>query len=170
MAKNFKGKVHKTPLSASDIAIYIAAILLFLVLGYCSLFLFGEVFPEKLAFADPNVLACRSEGIFFVFPFFLYFGGVLPCLLIFLAGRKVPLLGNPRYKPPAFSHIIKTTPVFSRKFRQSLSDAQKKSVRSTVRILLAGLLICLLLLPFSLLPRFVFTRQHEFVTYDAFNA
>lgn len=169
MAKNFKGKAHKTPLSAADIAIYIAAILLLLAFDYCSMFLFGEVFPEKLAFTDPNVLACRSEGIFFVFPFLIYFGGVLPCVMIILAGRRMPLLGNPRYKAPAFSHIIKPTPVFSRKFRQSLSDSQKKNIRSTVRILLAGLLISLLLLPFSLFPRFVFTQQHEFVTYDAFN-
>lgn len=170
VAKKFKGKAQKPPLSAVDIAIYVAAMILSIAFGMYLGVLFMEVIPQKLAYADPNVIGCVTTGYLFAFPLIAYFAGVLPGIIGCIAiEKKIPLFGNPRYKAPAFSHAVQMTPVFSPEFRERLGEEQKKHIRKIVGILVAVLLVCLLFLPFSLRSRYVFTQEQEFFTYDCLN-
>ena len=170
MAKNFKGKAQKPPLSAVDKVIYLGSSLVLLLIGVFSLYCFAGVLPSKAAFADPSVIALGSKGILFTLPMMLFLSLVLPCIIL-IGGysQKLPLLGNPQYKAPAFSHTIKTFPLFSHAFFDNLTSQQKQHIKKDVTLLLVVFSICLMLLPFSLFPRVVFTNQHEFITYNAFN-
>ena len=51
MAKNFKGKAQKPPLSAVDKVIYWGSSLVLLLIGVFSLYCFAGVLPSKAAFA-----------------------------------------------------------------------------------------------------------------------
>lgn len=168
MAKNFKGKAQRPPLSLVDKLIYGILTISFPVISIFVLIFFAEFLPEKLAYLDPYVLACWPEGFLWVLPIasFIPFLMVIP---VIYAEKRQPIFGNRRYKAPAFSHTIKVEPLLSPEFWQTLSLSSKQRIKKTVNYLLIALAACLLCAALGLAPRYVFTYQREFIRYNSFN-
>ena len=156
MAKNFKGKAQKPPLSAVDKVIYGAVIV---VLAYIATFgstYFGVKIARKIAFSDPSVVAGDAEiGMLCSLPLTLFFMAMAILVYSFGAKKRQPILGNKTYQAPAFAHTIKTYPLFSRDFRENLHPQSRQRLKRTLIVLTVLLLVSLLLLSPSLKLLFI---------------
>ena len=168
MAKNFKGKAQRPPLSVVDKVIYGVAILLPIALSFWVFMIFAETLPQWLAYRDPYVIACWNDGFLWGLPLFTFIAFL--CMLpVFGAEKRQPIFGNKRYKAPAFSHTIKVHPLCSREFWLELSDSNHQRIKKTCNWLLLGLIGCLLLAIIGLFPRYVLTSQRTVIRYNALN-
>lgn len=170
MAKNFKGKAQRPPLSVVDKVIYWGVIaLLAYIATFGSAFL-GVKIARRIAFTDPSVVAGDANiGLICSLPLTIF--SLVMVLLVYVYGikKRQPILGNSVYKTPVFGHTIKTYPLFSQDFRKHLSPQSRQRLKQATIILSATFLVCLLLLPFGFYSRRVLTDDHQLMTYDSFN-
>ena len=165
-----KIKTPKVPLSGLDKFIYIMLWLVGFFSGIVILALGGTALPETVAFSDPSVLAYHGMAFFFcAIPIAGYISLTLMILVTYGWDRKQPIFGNKRFKPKFGQPVIKTFPLFSKEFRDSLSDKQKKRIKRTATVLLILLVVCAAILPFGIYPRSVLDNQNHFKHYNSFN-
>ena len=132
-----KIKTPKVPLSGLDKFIYIMLWLVGFFSGIVILALGGTALPETVAFSDPSVVAYHGMAFFFCeIPIAGYISLTLMILVAYGWDRKQPIFGNKRFKPKSGQPVIKTFPLFSKEFRDSLSDKQKKRIKRTATVLL----------------------------------
>ena len=148
-----KTKAKRPPLSALDKTLYAIFGLSGLVLPFVMIRVFGIWLPSLIAFAYPDVIASRSTTAF-AFSSVLIFA---PWLLFFLAiifwEKRLPLLGNKKYKPKWSEKILHTPPLFSKQFFVQMSDKRKKWLKIGLIIVAALLLVHAIVLPFAFLKR-----------------
>ena len=171
MAKNFKGKAQRPPLSLVDKMIYGLLILLLLYAATFGSTYLGTGVARRNAFADPSVVAGDGDiGSFYALPFCIF--SIVLAVLVYTHGlkkRQPIFFGNKNYKTPVFAHTIKTYPLFSQDFRDQLHPESRQRLKRISLLLAAILLACLLLLPFGFYSRRVLTNDHQLITYDSFN-
>lgn len=148
-----KTKAKRPPLSALDKTLYAIFGLSGLVLPFVMIRVFGIWLPSLIAFAYPDVIASRSTTAF-AFSSVLIFASILPFFLaIIFWEKRLPLLGNKKYKPKWSEKILHTPPLFSKQFFVQMSDERKKWLKIGLIIVAALLLVHAIVLPFAFLKR-----------------
>lgn len=148
-----KTKAKRPPLSALDKTLYAIFGLSGLVLPFVMIRVFGIWLPSLIAFAYPDVIASRSTTAF-AFSSVLIFASILPFFLaIIFWEKRLPLLGNKKYKPKWSEKILHTPPLFSKQFFVQMSDKRKKWLKIGLIIVAALLLVHAIVLPFAFLKR-----------------
>jgi len=165
-----KIKTPKVPLSGLDKFIYIVLWLVGFFSGIVILAFCGTTLPETVVFSDPTVIAYHGMAFFFcAIPIAGYISLTLMILVAYGWDRKQPIFGNKKFKPKFGQPVIKTFPLFSKEFRDSLSEKQKKRIKRTATVLLILLVVCAAILPFGIYPRSVLNNQNHFKHYNSFN-
>lgn len=148
-----KTKAKRPPLSALDKTLYAIFGLSGLVLPFVMIRVFGIWLPSLIAFAYPDVIASRSTTAF-AFSSVLIFASILPFFLaIIFWEKRLPLLGNKKYKPKWSEKILHTPPLFSKQFFVQMSDKRKKWLKIGLIIVATLLLVHAIVLPFAFLKR-----------------
>lgn len=168
--RKIKRNLRRIPLSFIDKLIYcvlmIAAIVLALSLLLVSLFISMDI-----AFADETVMASDvGESPFWaVFPLMLTL--FVPVVAVLSTGynRKQPIFGNKHFKPKWDEPTQKTYPIFSRKFRESITPKAKKVYLLYFKIFAACLLVSILIFPLGLFSRESIDSDDRFIRYNTFN-
>jgi len=170
MARKAKKRMHKMPpLSFVDQLIY-WCILLFLITAYFFL-LFGPIWlRQKIAFADPAVIAVEDNvGIFWgLIPLFTFILTTAIPLLLAYQDRK-PIFGkhNFKYGPPAWPKVY---PLFMKnKPPVFVSERKKKSRKQIAVFLVVLLLVSFIPLPLSLYRRACLQNNGSIVRHNACN-
>ena len=165
-----KIKTPKVPLSGLDKFIYVMLWLVGFFSGVVILAFSGTALPETVVFSDPTVVAYHGMAFFFcAIPIAGYISLTLMILVAYGWDRKQPILGNKKFKPKFGQPVIKTFPLFSKEFRDSLSEKQRKRIKRTATVLLILFLVCAAILPFGIYPRSVLDNQNHFKHYNSFN-
>ena len=150
---SIKTKAKRPPLSALDKTLYAIFGLSGLVLPFVMIRVFGSWLPSLIAFAYPDVIASSSPAAF-AFSSVLIFASILPFFLaIIFWEKRLPLLGNKKYKPKWSEKILHTPPLFSKQFFVQMSDKRKKWLKIGLIIVAALLLVHAIVLPFAFLKR-----------------
>lgn len=164
-----KIKTPKVPLSGLDKFIYV----IIWLSSFAWLFFFfivcGITIPETIAFSDPTVVAQCYTGHVYYIPMAFYMSFTPGILASFGWERKQPIFGNKKFKPRFGQPVIKTFPLFSKEFRDSLSEKQKKRIKRIALVLLILFVVCAAILPFGIYPRSVLDNQNHFKHYNSFN-
>lgn len=164
-----KIKTKKPPLSWLDKFIYNMLILLVSVGIMLGWFLLLITVPEKVAFSDPAVIAYRSDAFALC---------SLPLLIVlflvtfvFAHGyqKKQPIFGNKKFKTIGFQPMIKVYPIFSKAFRENLTDKTKRMVKKIFTAWMICFVVSVLILLLGIYPREVFDKQNNFSRYNSFN-
>jgi hypothetical protein len=168
MAKKIKVKVP--PLSGLDKFIYVMGYLVDFALLAVFLLVFGKAIPEAVAFSDPSVVARHGEaGLLCAVPMTLLVT-FTPAILVGCGwDRKQPIFGNKKFKPKFGQPVIKTFPLFSKEFRQSLTEKQVKRIKRIAAILLIVFVVFAVILSLGIYPRTVLDSQNRFKAYNSFN-
>lgn len=173
MARKIKGKnaAKKPPLSKLDKAIYIVGIMLGIAWGITFMFICIATIPKAVVSSDESIISYNSRisGLWCELPlimFFWFFPGVLfACLM----NAKQPIFGNKRYKPPTFAPVIKAYPLFSKEFRQNLTDEAKRKIKKTAKSILITFIVCVIIFPFGIYPREAIDKNYNFLSYNSFD-
>ena len=148
-----KTKAKRPPLSALDKTLYAIFGLSGLVLPFVMVRVFGIWLPSLIAFAYPDVIASRSTTAFAFSSVLIFAPGLLFFLAIIFWEKRLPLLGNKKYKPKWSEKILHTPPLFSKQFFVQMSDKRKKWLKIGLIIVAALLLVHAIVLPFAFLKR-----------------
>ena len=165
-----KIKTPKVPLSGLDKFIYaiiwlVSFAWLFVIMLGC-----GYIIPEVVAFSDPTVVAYSDSVLMFCCIPMAFYMSLTPGIWAFLGWeRKQPIFGNKKFKPKFGQPVIKTFPLFSKEFRDSLNEKQKKRIKRIAIVLLILFLICAVILPFGIYPRTTLDNKNTFRTYNSFD-
>ena len=168
-----KIKTKKPPLSALDKFIYIVLILLYYAVILSGCWFFWMIIPDYIAFSDPAVVAYND---------FALFGTILVCsvpmlIVLGLAGvplalgfsKKQPIFGNKKFKVIGFQPKVRAYPIFTKAFRENLSNKAKKTIKIAVTAWGISFAAALLVLLLSLFPREVLDDRNNFLRYNSFN-
>ena len=173
MARKIKGKnaAQKPPLSKLDKAIYAASMILCVAWGFTFFGLCLWSIPDAVAFADKSVIAYNTKLLVLLcelplIMFFMFFPAVLLGVGI---DMRQPIFGNKGFKPPTFAPVIKTYPLFSKEFRENLTDESKRKIRRIVKAVIIIFIVCALIFPFGIYPRDVLDEDNNFSSYNSFN-
>ena len=165
-----KIKTPKVPLSGLDKFIYVIIWLVSFAWMFVIMLGCGYIIPEVVAFSSPTVVAySNSVSMFCCIPMAFYMSLTPGILASFGLERKQPIFGNKKFKPKFGQPVIKTFPLFSKEFRDSLSEKQKKRIKRIATVLLILFVICAAILPFGIYPRSVLDNQNHFKHYNSFN-
>ncbi len=148
-----KTKAKRPPLSALDKTLYAIFGLSGLVLPFVMIRVFGIWLPSLIAFAYPDVIASSSTAAFAFSSVLIFAPGLLFFLAIIFWEKRLPLLGNKKYKPKWSEKILHTPPLFSKQFFVQMSDKRKKWLKIGLIIVAALLLVHAIVLPFAFLKR-----------------
>lgn len=168
-----KIKVKKPPLSALDKFIYITLILLYYAVILSGCWFFWMTAPDRIAFSDPAVVAYNDFALFYA----ILLSSAPMLIVLTLAGvplttgfsKKQPILGNKKFKVIGFQPKVPAYPVFTKAFRENLSNKAKKTIKIAVTAWSISFAAALLILLLSLFPREVLDRQNNFLRYNSFN-
>ena len=165
-----KVKTKKVPLSGLDKFIYVTGYLVSFALFAVFLLVFGKAVPEAVAFSDPSVVARHGEaGLLCAIPMTL----LVTFTPVILLGNgwhyKQPIFGNKTFKPKFRQPVIKIVPLFSKEFRQSLTEKQVKRIKRIGTILLIVFVVFAVILSLGIYPRTVLDKQNHFKAYNSFN-
>jgi len=164
-----KIKMPKMPLSTLDKLIYCLIFLLGCLLPIFLMLSLGVTLPQKLAFRDPSIVASDSVAALLTSAL-LSLALAAPCALAMYGFQaKQPIFGNKKFKPKTFTPILKTFPIFSKEFRNSLTDKTKRKLKRIAVIVTACILITALAYTFCLYPRNVLDQKNNILTYNSFN-
>lgn len=149
-----KLKAQKPPLSAVDKCLYLGGILFFFLLFSLIFYLLIQI-PGAIALRNGNLIAVAggSVMVFLAMPFYIFSTMTPTIILALMMGNRQPILGNKRFKPKFGQPVIKSHPLFSRAFRESLTAANRKTVKRTFTIIAIVAAATLLLTPFGIYPR-----------------
>lgn len=165
-----KVKTPKVPLSGLDKFVYVMLWLVGFSAMLAVLLVCGLTIPEAVAFSDPTVVAHNGIASFFcAIPMAGYISLTLMILVAYGWEHKQPIFGNKKFKPKFGQPVIKTFPLFSKEFRDSLNEKQKKRIKRIALILLILFVACAVILPFGIYPRSVLDNQNHFKHYNSFN-
>ena len=165
-----KVKTKKVPLSGLDKFIYVMLWLVGFFSGVVVLAFSGTTLPETVVFSDPTVIAYHGMAFFFcAIPIAGYISLTLMILVAYGWDRKQPIFGNKRFKPKFGQPVIKTFPLFSKEFRQSLTEKQVKRIKRIGTILLIVFVVFAVILSLGIYPRTVLDKQNHFKAYNSFN-
>ena len=130
----------------------------------------GVILPRKIAFRDSSIVAADAS-VALLCALLLSVALSLPFVLMIIFGcdAKQPILGNKKFKPKALTPMLKTFPLFSKEFRNSLTAKTKRKIKRIVVIVAVCLLITVLACPFCLYPRTVLDLKNNITTYSSFN-
>ena len=168
--KKIKNGAKKPPLSLLDIVIYVIFILIgaaVLPLLYLEL---GLRIPFSIAFADDTVVA--SDNFFAVIcaaPISILLSGMIGFTSARGIDNKQPIFGSKRFKPSGLKPVIKTYPIFSKEFRDNLSNGTKRKIKRTSATLIVLIIIFSLIYSLGIYPRTVLDKNDNIITYNAFN-
>lgn len=168
--KKIKNGAKKPPLSSLDKTIYIFLMLLGFAMALVTLLGLGLILPNSIAFADDTVVASDNlAAAICALPI-----SILVSFMIALpAGKgienKQPIFGNKRFKPAGLKPVIKTYPLFSKEFRENLSNGTKRKIKKTVTILIILFIVFSLIYSLGIFPRTVLDKHNNVTTYNAFN-
>jgi len=149
-----KVKAQKPPLSTIDKVIYLGTCAFF-VLVSLSLMFFLLSRPSAFAFADEAVVAmARQTGTgAFCLPFLLFLGLAPTFFLSLMMENRQPIVGNKKFKPKPNERLKKVYPLFSRAFRENLSDDTRRLIKRSILISVTILLLLAALIPFGIFRR-----------------
>ena len=165
-----KVKTPKVPLSRIDKLIYVITCLVSFAWLFVIMFAFGYMIPDAVAFSDPTVVAHNDSVLLLCCVPMAFYMSLTPGILASLGWeRKQPIFGNKKFKPKFGQPVIKTFPLFSKEFRDSLNEKQKKRIKRIATILLILFVVCAAILPFGIYPRSVLDNQNHFKHYNSFN-
>ena len=165
-----KVKTPKAPLSRIDKLIYVTTWLVSFAWLFVIMFAFGYMIPDAVAFSDPTVVAHNDSLLLLCCVPMAFYMSLTPGILASLGWeRKQPIFGNKKFKPKFGRPVIKTFPLFSKEFRDSLSEKQKKRIKRIAVVLLILFLVCAVILPFGIYPRTTLDNENIFKTYNSFN-
>ena len=165
-----KIKTPKVPLSGLDKFIYVIIWLVSFAWMFVIMLGCGYIIPEVVAFSDPTVVAYSDTVLMFCCIPMAFYMSLTPGILASYGWEhKQPIFGNKKFKPKFGQPVIKTFPLFSKEFRDSLSEKQKKRIKRTATVLLILLVVCAAILPFGIYPRSVLNNQNHFKHYNSFN-
>lgn len=169
-----KSKKHKRmfrpPLSTLDKSIY----WLGLLLSFIGILLLGLCFEDitgVIAFQDPSVVAYSSHASFlFVLPLLGYVEISAAVFCITALEEKKPIFGNRKVRYGKEPWSKDCFPLFdARRKKIFVKPSEKRFRRSMTRVWCIGLLICLLLAPFSFWGRDCLTQNDSIISYNALN-
>ncbi len=170
MAKKIKHGAQRPPLSGIDKFLYITAILLSLSLTFFSMKCLGFTVHNKILFSDPMVLWGNTEvglictmpiGILFFFPLYVFF---------FVGKQKrIPIIGNSKYKPKMFTATLKVYPLCSPQYMDNFTGKEKKGLRVICIYLGIALLLSILIYPLGLYTRKAYLENDVLCSYNMLN-
>lgn len=168
MSKKIKAK--KIPLSLLDKTIYYVLMLLSILFTAFILLFFGSALPIKIAFSDSSVVAAKNSAAI---------GCSMPLILVFITSIcavsgyglqiKQPIFGNKSFKPKGSKPMLKTFPLFSKEFRNSLAPQKRSTIKKVVLAVSIALLISSIIMLLGLFPRMTLDHQNNICTYNSFN-
>ena len=165
-----KIKTPKVPLSGLDKLIYVITWFVSFAWLFVIMLVFGYMIPDVVAFSDSTVVAHNDSVLLLCCVPMAFYMSSTPGILASLGwDRKQPIFGNKKFKPKFGQPVIKTFPLFSKEFRDSLSEKQKKRIKRIATILRILFVICAAILPFGIYPRSVLDNQNHFKHYNSFN-
>ena len=164
-----KVKTKKIPLSSLDKFLYFFMFFLG-VFSLALIYPLGLILPNKIAASHAPIVA-STNFIAVLCSIFISVTLSVSFFLIFGYGftAKQPIFGNKKFKPKALTPILKTFPVFSKEFRNTLSLKTKRKIKKIVIIILIFLIISIIVFPFGLYPRTTLDPQNNISTYNSFN-
>lgn len=170
MGRKIKWQPSPPPLSALDKGIYAAVILLSIFGPLCAIYFLAEWIPAKIIFSDPSVIAGRNNAAYFSFwviwCYIMVVGGVIPALAV---EHKQPIFGNKNFKPKAGQGTIEVYPLFSKAFREHLSDKTKFTIKRTALVFAVILVVCALIVPLGYYSRTTLDQSYEVAAYNCFD-
>lgn len=167
--RKIKNGAKKPPLSLLDKTIYIILVLLGFAMLLVMMLGMGLFLPKSIAFADDTIVASYNPAVICALPLTL----LIALGIAFLAGRgidnKQPIFGNKHFKPAGLKPVIKTYPLFSKEFRENLSNGTKRKIKKTVKILLILLIVFSVIYSLGIFPRTVLDKYNNCTSYNMFN-
>lgn len=166
MARKIRNGAKRPPLSGKDKLLYTMLVLLSIGLCFLSMIYLAFIIPDRIVYKDPHVFWGENHiaGICtmpIVLGFFLLF------LLFFLGmQRRIPILGNPKYKPKLFTPTLKVYPLGSGRFLESFTEKERKGFRASIIFLGILFLLSILIYPMGLYPREVYLEDDILVSYN----
>lgn len=169
---SFKRKVKRgakrVPMSLLDKVAYVFWILLGFAVLIASLIWLGVYIPRGVAFAEEDVVAGENWLILYAMPFCLCLAAPMILLPAYLLSVKQPLFGNPGYRAPAFTPIVRVDPIFSRAFWKNTRSWMTRTCKIIVCVMLVTLLLSSTLLLAGLQHRQVLRADNTVTAYDGF--
>lgn len=170
MSRRNRKTAKKTPLSALDKLIYFFLWIIGMGLVIGVIVVFGTVIPNRIAFSDPEVIACDNDvALAYAAPLMI---SLMVLVLVVLCNgmeNEIPVFGNKHYKPKPFSTTVPTYPLFSKEFSLNFSDKQKKNIKRFFLVMLIVILIAAAILPFGIYRRLTLDENDTVKIYDSFN-
>lgn len=168
--RKIKRNLRRIPLSFIDKLIYCVLMIAAIVLAL-SLLLVSYLLSSDIAFADETIIASDvgASPYWAVFP--LMWTLFVPVVAVLSTGynRKQPIFGNKHFKPKWDEPTQKTYPIFSRKFRESITPKAKKVYLLYFKIFAVCLLVSILIFPLGLFSRESIDSDYRFIRYNTFN-
>ena len=166
-AKKIKRK--KPPLTFLDTAIYFAILIVGICLIPISISLLCRLFI-CIAQTEPDVIAySKAASLFFFLPLCV----IIPLTIMILAGyglkAKQPIFIVKKVKTVGFQPVHKVYPLFSKAFRDNLTEKKRREIRKNIRNWLILFSVTLLIMPWGLFPRETLDANDCFTRYNAFN-
>ncbi len=169
MAKKIKHGAQRPPLSGIDKFLYVILILL----GF-GLFLFSVIY---MGFNLPDRLHNDGSDILWKDQFISYLAALPLSIIwfilsiIFIAGkrRRIPIFGNPNYKPKTFSPTIKVYPLFSPQYSENFTNKERRNLRILTIFMTIWIPLSLVLYPMGIYPREVYLENDTMVSYNMLN-
>lgn len=166
-AKKIKRK--KPPLTFLDTAIYCAILIVGICLIPISISLLCRLFI-CIAQTEPDVIAySKAASLFFFLPLCV----IIPLTIMILAGyglkEKQPIFIVKKVKTVGFQPVHKVYPLFSKAFRDNLTEKKRREIRKNIRNWLILFSVTLLIMPWGLFPRETLDANDCFTRYNAFN-
>lgn len=163
-------KTKKVPLSRLDKFIYVMLWLAGFATLVAVLLVGGLTIPEAVAFSDPTVMAHHGFAAMYCAIPMAFYLSLTPMIMASYGWKyKQPIFGNKKFKPKFGQPVIKTFPLFSKEFRQSLTEKQEKRIKRIATVLLILFIACAVILPLGIYPRTVLDKQNHFKCYNSFN-
>ena len=131
-----KIKTRKPPLSALDKFIYTTLILLLFVGIFIGFSFFWLNVPDRIAFSDSAVVAHNGDSLFTT----IFFCS-LPMLIVLVIvmvplqmglSKKQPIFGNKKFKVIGFHPMVRAYPIFTKAFRDNLSNKERKTIKTAL--------------------------------------
>ena len=170
--RTIKRGLKKPPLSTLDKIVYYLLIIIMFVIACKIMIALCKDISMAIDYADKEVVAVQRNKPLVMVCVLPFSNAILMSLTIpFCAGLKYrqPIFGNRKFKSSLLHPTMKTYPIFSKEFREKISDGTRKKVKKFVKISVIGILLTALLLPFGFFKRDVLSNDNQIHSYNVVN-
>ncbi len=171
MAKAIRNGAKRPPLSVFDQLLYFIAGLLLFGFALFTIIYLGSILPDNLHHDSPEVLWKNSgaASVLCTMPLVVV---LFVALSLVITGRKlkIPIFGNPKFKPKLFEPVIKVYPLGSPQYSENFTVKERKALRISSICIMITLCVSIFVYPMGIYPRKVYLKDGTLCTYNMLNA